>query len=220
MTVLLACPTYRLERETVESLLALRAQGQAVDLWIGTDNPHPVTPDAGAKNMLHQLSRARRVFLQEEYEALMIVESDVIPPPYALDRLSQVLEEGADVAYGVYRLRYRDRPGEPTCVNVLHRLSPEPGGCKGVGSPMPPESLQSSPVVPVSGSGLGCILISRKVVEEIPFRWEGVAHPDHYFTRDVWREGFDQRADLRVRCGHKTPAGQILWPEQNEKAHA
>jgi hypothetical protein len=70
--------------------------------------------------------------------------------------------------------------------------------------------------IPCSGAGLGCVLIKRKVLEVIQFRMEWPeqgGHCDSYFSRDVLRAGFTQKADMSVICGHKTETGEILWPE-------
>ena len=74
-------------------------------------------------------------------------------------------------------------------------------------------------VIDVEGCGLGCTLIKRKVIEELPFRnWRGVSC-DWALAYDAQGSGFTQKMDTRVVCGHMTmmPSPQILWPDVNEE---
>jgi hypothetical protein len=197
-------PVYRLEPETVAAVLALEWAGPIA--WVfQRDNPG----GEARVNILHQYQQGRRRFLDGDADALLVVESDIIPPPDALVRLAAL---GADVAYGVYRFR------QSNVVNIFERY-PDKGGT-------PPrnegESLslhraklraaRQAGVIPCSGAGLGCALIARRVLERLDFRLEETAHCDTYFNRDVLRAGFTQQADLGVVCGHKDEHGQVLWP--------
>ena len=68
-------------------------------------------------------------------------------------------------------------------------------------------------VVRCSGSGLGCVVIKRRVLEQVEFHQRNQrVHCDTFFTEDVWQHKFNLKADMRVICGHKTPDGRILWP--------
>lgn len=191
-----------------------------------TDNPHDADAlaDGGRANILHNYAKGREMALAGGYDAVLIVESDVVPPPDALDRLAALLApekeggRGADVAYGLYVFRPKGAHGGRS-VNVFARLHPRPGGCRNIGSPLTAhpgryEAALREGVVPCSGGGLGIVLAKRAVFEAVPFRSEGPTgnHSDAYWNADVWRAGFEQWADLAVVCGHKTPEGDVLWP--------
>jgi hypothetical protein len=231
MRVLALTPPLRLEDETLAFLLATRLQVQrgevggvrSFDLLLTTDNPHPDT-DGGRENILHNYRKGRAVALAGGYDAVLVVESDIVPPPDALPKLVRLLDR-ADLAYGLYAFRPRD---ESTIdrhglqVNVFTRpkggkVTMKPGECQNTGSPLTAkgvlgEALQKG-IIPCSGGGLGLVLIRRKVLEAIDFRLQpNGAHCDTYFTLDAWRAGFEQWADLSVVCAHKTPTGRILWP--------
>jgi hypothetical protein len=198
--VLVFTPVYRLEPEAVEGVAGLVWPGP-LSWLLQRDNP----TESGRENILHQYIRAREVFLAGRYDAMLVVESDIIVPPDTLTRLA-ALE--ADVAYGVYRFR------NTQIINVFERY---PGNPRNEG-----ESLSIHPAlladavakgaVPCSGGGLGCALIQRHVLEVIPFRMEETAHCDTYFNRDVMHAGLSQRADMGVVCGHVSEHGEIQWP--------
>lgn len=184
----------RLEPETVQAILALKHPAPVSRLF-QADNPYR-DDDGGRRNILHQYQQGRAAFLAGGYDAMLVIEADIIPPPDALNRL---LALEADLAYGVYRFRHTDR------INLVERDEPE--------RYLELAALHDGPVE-VGGSGLGCTLIRRHVLELIGFRWGGGrAYADHYFTTDAREAGFSMRADTRVVCGHKDERGNVLWPK-------
>lgn len=199
--VLVFTPVYRLEPEMVTAAAALEWDGPLMWLF-QRDNP---TGD-GRENILHQYNRGRETFLAGRYDAMLVIESDIIVPPDTLRRLAAL---DADVAYGVYRFRHSG------IINILERYAGTPRN-EGESLSIRPEKLAEALLrgyVPCSGGGLGCALIQRHVLEAIPFRHEDTAHCDTYFNRDVMHAGFGQRADMGLICGHKEETGAVIWPQ-------
>jgi hypothetical protein len=200
-------PVYRLEPETVDAVLRLDWDGPRTVVF-QTDNPHEKD---GRANILHQYQRGREAFLAGQYDAMLVVESDIIPPADTIKKLAAL---NADVGYGVYRFRispvinifeaYPDNSGR-RATNIGESLSVRPGLLA---------RARRLVKFPCSGAGLGCVLIRRRVLEAIPFRMEDPqgAHCDTWFTRDVWAHAFSQYADMSVECGHKREDGRIFWP--------
>lgn len=195
---------HRLEPETVASLFALEWDG-ALSYLIQRDNPYP---GDGRANILHQYQQGRQVFLRGNWDAMLVVESDIIVMPDALTRLAA---QDADLAYGLYVFR-----SEPQMVNLFERY---PGKARNHGESLTVSLAKYAAFLekgsaPVSGGGLGLVLIRRKVLEQIDFRHEGeVTHCDSFFTMDVYAAGFTMQG-VATRCGHKTPEGQVLWPPE------
>lgn len=202
MRVFVFTPIYRLEPETVGALMALEHDGPLA-LYLQRDNPHP----SGNANITHQYQAGRRAFLASDYDAMLVVESDIIPPPDAIRRLADLR---ADVAYGHYQFRttpisnvYERYPGQPR--NEGESLSLNPKKYK---------AARRAGRVVCSGAGLGCVLIQRHVLERFDFRdvpGDG-GSCDVWFNRDVLRAGMIQRADMDLVCGHKDEQGRIRYP--------
>lgn len=199
-------PVYRLESATIQAVLSLEWDGP-LSWLLQRDNPQVGNDrETGRVNILHQYQVARERFLQGRDEALLIVESDIVPPPDALRKLAAV---DADCAYGVYRFRVSP------VVNIFEKYPGSPLN-EGESLSLYPKKLaraRAAGVVDCTGGGLGCVLIKRHVLEAISFRLEPKgAHCDSYFNRDVLAAGFSQRAEMSVACGHVTEAGEMLWP--------
>lgn len=207
--VLAFTPVYRLEPETVQALFALE-WGGPLSFLLQRDNPGP----NGIVNHLHQYTRGREVFLLGPYDAMLIVESDIIPPPDALTRLAAL---DCDVAYGVYVFRSKVSP----VVNVFERYPDNNGRpARNAGESLTVRGLwrqaQRRGVVPCSGGGLGIILVKRHVLKAVPFALPDDGDPrtfcDTPWTQAVYQAGYTMRADTRVICGHKDTDGEVLWP--------
>lgn len=204
--VLIFTPVLRLEPETVHSLMMLEWDGK-LSILLQRDNPtgNPV------QDHLHQYRRGRTAFLQGTYDAMLVIEADIIPPPDTLARLAAL---DCDLAYGCVAFR----SGPPHVVNVLERY-PQPARNIGESISLRPglwEAAQKTGVIECSGSGLACVLIKRHVLEALEFR-EVTGAPDVYcdlqWTREAYEAGFSMKADTRVMCGHIARDGTMLWPE-------
>jgi hypothetical protein len=199
--VLVFTPVYRLEPETVQGIMSLNWDGP-LSVLFQRDNP----TGNGILDHLHQYQRARETFLHGKYEAMLVIESDIIPPADTLIRLAAL---NADVAYGAYLFRGQGS----RVVNILERYTTH--NARNVGESLTIRGLWAAAkkqgVVACSGSGLGCVLIRRHVLESVPFRASPAgAYCDSQWTQDVYSSGFRMMADTAVCCGHKDTDGEIL----------
>jgi len=157
------------------------------------------------ENLCRKLNDARRMALGGGYDALLTVESDIIVPPDALEKLAAV---DADVVYGLFVLRF-----EPHHWNVATKMRPR-GHVEFLTSN--PAATQSAwgTVMDCEGHGQGICLIHRRVLEKIEFRnpKPDLHAQDWFFSFDCQRLGFRQMAHLGVVCGHIDPP-LIYWPD-------
>ena len=149
-----------------------------------------------------QYERMRQHVLDGDYDAVLTVEADNIVPEDAVHRLVQC---DADIAYGTYVLR-----SGLARWNVHTVVTPDEGLSI---SEDPEYEGKLHGVVDVQGAGLGCTLIKREVLERISFV-AGKSGCDWHLAYAARMEGFTQRADLDLMCGHRTniPSPRILWP--------
>ncbi len=207
--VLIFTPLLRLEADTVQALLSLEWEGP-LSLLLQRDNP---TGDR-VRDHLHQYRRGREAFLRGPYDAMLVVESDIVPPADALARLA-ALE--CDVAYGCTVFRNKSY----RWVNIMERY---PGQARNTGESLTVRGLWQAAlrqgVIECSGAGLACVLIQRHVLEAIDFRVEQGTYCDNWFTRDVYSAGYSMKADTRVLCDHVDEDGTVLRPEGLQEAVA
>lgn len=206
MKILLFTPTYRLDNgqpaikaATRAALAALDTSGHEVTRWLSID----AQADKHA-NVPAQYLRARARALDGGFDALMIVEHDMIPPTKAMKALA---ETDAPVVYGVYVFRH----GTP-----LLNITKLDGHQAGWLSKDPAELRRAvaQVVYPCAGLGFGCVLIRRAALERCPFQagTPDQPYPDTPFAHDCLKAGIAQAARLDVRCGHITETGEVLWP--------
>jgi len=207
MKVLIAVPAKRdmLYQRARDSILDLRwSDGSQVDTIFLVDGDE----DIRWANLCRKLNEARRIALDGGYDALLTVESDIIVPQDALEKLAAV---EADVVYGLFVLRF-----PPYHWNVTPRIRPW-GQVRFLSED--PEAARAAwgKVIPCEGHGQAIGLIRTRVLEAIEFR---NPHPDlraqdWYFSFDCQRLGFSQMAHLGVVCGHINPCKHgdyVLWP--------
>lgn len=197
--VLIACPTYRLEPETVDAIFTQDWKGEC-DVMFTRDNP--IHHDK--KDHLYNYVKLRDVFLRGNYDYLWIVESDVIPPTHAL---RSMLEVNAPIVTGVYMLRRGQ-----AIINIM---------VNGLGNPISnhPDMLKASwgKVIDCKGCGFGCLLLDRSTVEWWKPRLGEACHCDWTFVTDAIDAKLTYKAHLGVICGHKRPDGVVLLPPWHDK---
>ncbi len=214
--VMVFVPVYRLEPRTMQAVMKLKWNG-AITRVFQTDNPHNGSADKrapdGVLNHLHQYTRGRESFLAGRYDAMLIIEHDIVPPKDALMKLAAL---NVDMAYGVYVFRVRNS----NTINIFERY-PDNNGER---ARNPGESLSCKPWLlwrairekkwPCSGGGFGCILIRRRVLEKISFRLDGgTGYCDSPFTEDAYRAGYLMAAEMTVLCDHIDKDGTVFKPK-------
>jgi hypothetical protein len=145
----------------------------------------------------------------------MTIEDDMVPPPDTLQRLAAL---DVDLAFGTYMFRHGVQ-----VTNVLRRYYPWepkrlPARNAGESISVTPglwEDSQRRGVIECSGSGFGCTLIKRHVIESVPFE----AHPtgdncyfDWPWTEACYRKNYTMKADALLHVGHIDEDGTVLWP--------
>lgn len=135
--------------------------------------------------------------LKNDYDYLMFVDSDVMLPKNAVVFLHSTK---ADVVSGVY-LNAFELGGKKVIAPVLFKDLGN-GECQLYTY----EGVAGGEIVDIGAAGLGCSLISRKVLEKVPFRSFNnfdSGGEDMAFYVDARAKGFKTVANLAVKCVHR-----------------
>lgn len=170
------------------------------DWEIGFHNPFP---GQKMRNVVAQYQRARELCLAGGYDALLTVEHDMILPSNAVEKLYRT---DAPVVYGVYMLRH----GTPT----LNAWRYEGSRNLGMSLSLYPDEVRAAMRrgwVEVCGTGWGCTLIRREVLERLQIHSNNESDAgDITFSTECIRTGIKQIARFDVLCGHILPDGRVL----------
>lgn len=183
MKVLIAVPTYEtVSVETFKSIYGLQIPNGMHVLF----NCVRGYGAARARNLIAQ------EVLDEGFDAVLMVDSDIELPSGALKYLS---EGETPIVLGAYPRRNGSgselfEMGQKDFVKRFESI--------------PPERFD------VKGGGLGCAFIRRVCFEQMPFPWfnyveypnKDVLSEDNYFCNIAAQVGLRIEADGRVRCGH------------------
>lgn len=200
----LAPRTPKIYARTITSLFALDWPEYMPVVFGRNDSP------VGTKyqDICAKHNEARRMVLDGDYDALFLVENDMILPPDTLYKLTAL---HSDVAYGLYVGRH----GMQQWLAFTDIL-----GYGGTSLSAQPELAREAWGRPLEtrGVGMGCTLIRRHVLERLEFRTEpnDLVADDWMFSLDCIEHNFRQMHHLGVACGHIAQPGgnaRILWPD-------
>lgn len=138
-------------------------------------------------------NRIRDVMLEGDYEFLMFIEQDIFPPKDVIEKLMAHNEHSANA---LYYHGYFDERRHPFIMDEINGQS--------VLDKRAYDLVRDKKLHKVQDPGFGCSLISRKMLEDIPFRWEenDHKHGDRYFYIDARDKGYDVYLDTSILCEH------------------
>jgi len=186
----------------------------------------PYKPSATQRKRITDAYNAcRDEVLDVGYDYLFSLESDVV---LRLNGLRKLFDANKDVTSGWYKYSMRDILGRYNSYNLAWRLPtmnefPEnefsyyftSTGKSHSKVNITDEELKGKGIVKVDYVALGCCLISRKVLEEVKFRWKSgwCDNCDLFFSNDARKKGFD----LYVHGGVKAVHYNKKWNECDTK---
>jgi hypothetical protein len=140
----------------------------------------------------------------EDMTHLFMTEADMILPHDCIVRL---MEMDQDIASGVYFLRNSipEGRGQPCLYKrPVAKLAEHAKGANPYGQ-YPVTIFPTEEPFEAGASGLGCVLIRRRVFETLPYPWFDMGAQtcgsDMYFYKHAADHGFKLWVDPRVRCG-------------------
>lgn len=187
---------------------ARRNYGYLYPEWMNyAHQPLPKTDHSIREVLAEQRNMLRKQFLKMDYEYFFSWESDVILPKRALEQLLQdYILKGDEV--GVITAINVHHTGEDTNlpIAITNKDTPRKELHRNVTWDDVLEAHnKTSGYLTITGSGVGCSLIKKEVLEKVRFRVEldKGAYDDMFFSKDVTREGYEQVMDCRIIADHR-----------------
>ena len=156
--------------------------------------------------------------LKNNYDYLLSLEQDIIPPKNIIEKM---LSSKKDIISGIYFKPLKDKFVPLVSKKIdkktfeILKNSQDPFVIKKikenkitsydqVGQWMTAEEVEEPRIIEIHEAGLGCVLISRKVLEKIRFRYnpELEGFDDTWFYHDARIYGFKAFADTSIKCKH------------------
>lgn len=249
--VLVGCPThesqeYALE-QYAEAVKALTYKNFDVLLVDNSDNDEYMKKlkekglnavkgtSAGSTRERIMVSRniLREKFLQGNYDYLLSLEQDVIPPVNAIEiLLSRQTPVIAGLYFNIYTNNFGQKELKPVAYTIVSdeefeilktdpkyenteiRKKIESGKVKepkDINAQLSLKEVQGNKLINVFYTGLGCMLIKKEVLEKIKFRYTETSFDDYPFCFDAQINKYKIWVDTSVRCDH------LVNPDEEDK---
>jgi hypothetical protein len=141
---------------------------------------------------------ARNYFLDGKYDFFMSLECDVFPPQNFITQLLARRKHICSIPYFI-GAGHDSHP-------MIQSVDPTRTMPRTTRDLTTEELFMISPrVIPVFNAGLGCTLISRKIIERFPFRWDKEIdfHDDSFLGDDLYSAGITWWCDTSIICKHE-----------------
>lgn len=152
-------------------------------------------------------NKARKYFLDNNYDALMFVDADIVLPK---DAIQNLIKCESDIASGVYLGNQEVESGHAILPVLYKKINSNQVKILNV-----PEIIPDK-IIDIDVCGMGCCLIKRNVLEKIKFRKldenNEKGGEDTAFCIDAEDSGFSIKANTAVKCGHisRTEDGKYI----------
>lgn len=142
----------------------------------------------------------RKKALEENFDYLLLVEQDVIPPHNVVESL---LSNDKKIVSAAFFNFSHQKDGPTPQPNHFCLINPKDNYTM-ITRRLAFDDLWPSRLIKIFLTGVGCILIHKSVLEEIEFRVDKnlSAYDDLFFCRDANKKGFEIFLDSRVLCMH------------------
>lgn len=148
-------------------------------------------------------NRARRYFLEGDYDYFFSLESDIFPRHNIMERL---LLHGLDVVGGIYMIGFEHNNTRVPCITVdWKNEKTNTYGTRLISQEEAYENYINKGVKEVAAGGMGATLIYRPVLEKIKFTYipGHRGHSDVFFCNDAKRLGYKIFCDTDAFCQHQ-----------------
>lgn len=218
--VLVGCPTHKVKEYCLKDysnivksltytnydvLLVDNTNGDSYFNKIKKENL-PVIKGPYFKSAMERIVASRNILrehvLKNDYDYLLSLEQDVIPPKNILESLLKHDKKVISALYFNFQIDKDERKPKP-----MLWVQPKDEQ-KAIMYYLPEEFIFKKPgLYKVYAAGLGCLLIHRSVLEKIKFRHGEEGFDDVWFSKDCRENNVEIFADTALKCQHITIKG-------------
>jgi len=182
----------------------LKKRGLKVIEWSG-DVKAKIERIVNARNII------RKFFLKGGYDYLLWIDSDIVLPPNAVEKL---LSHEKELVTGVYAGRLSVE-NTTQILPVLYGLTDDPE----FAGQYSMDAVLGDDFFEIAAAGLGCCLVKRNVLEKVNIRYykDTMAGEDIAFFEDSRKAGFKAYADTSVKCRHMEADGVLEVAARDEE---
>lgn len=145
-------------------------------------------------------NKLREIALNENFDYLLVLDQDIIPPRDVIERLISHKKDAISALYfGNHNLPTGENKIMPFAWTFLNK-EVHWGSVRYLTE----EEVNSNKVLEIAFVGMGCVLLNRKILEKIKFRYDKSidAWDDRWLGYDLHKEGFNFYLDPTVKCKH------------------
>jgi len=149
--------------------------------------------ESAKDRIIHSRNLLRRYCLENDYDYLLSLEQDVVPPKNVIERL---MKHDKEIVGGLYYYLGDDKKTLLPMIWVHHEGE--------YARRLTFKEVQGEELIEAITCGLGCVLIKRNALDKIRFRHVKGEEPwdDLWFGEDARQKGFKVYVDTGVKCKH------------------
>lgn len=150
--------------------------------------------------------------IEEEFDRILFIDSDMVFEPDLLIRMSQDMDAGPDYVSGVYFSR--KYPVKPMIYKTVDARKAEDGSVRAVTDGY--ENYPINQVFTIEGSGFGAVMIKTELIRNVwdkygpPFMPTPIMGEDLAFCWKAKQLGAKMICDSRIKLGH---VGNVIFDE-------
>ena len=138
--------------------------------------------------------------LKNNYDYLLVLDQDIIPPRDVIERLISHKKEAISALY----FGHHNVLNEENRIVAFAWVFMEREEHWGKVRYLKENEMFGDDLIEIAFAGMGCILLSRNILERIEFRYDTSidAWDDRWLGYDIHKQGFNFYLDSNVKCKH------------------
>ena len=170
-------------------------------LSMGLEAYHTERGNNSREALARSQNFARKIALDEGYEFILSLESDVLPPK---DVIQGLMKHGLPIVSARYDIGDKAKGIRLPCITVLkYNEDIRAYGTRTLYAEELPDYINKG-LKQVSSSGVGCTLMTRDILAHKPFYYipELKGHSDIFFYNELFRAKIPIYVDTDIYCEH------------------